>query len=101
GKPEALIPAFRRLVASHDPNLALAELRTMSDVRGEAASRERFMAILLLAFAVVGLVLAVVGVYGVMARVARGRSREIGIRVALGAQISQVRWLVIRQGLVL
>jgi putative ABC transport system permease protein len=101
GRPEAVIPAFRALVARHDPNLALADVRTMSEVRGEAASRERFMAILLLAFAMVGLVLAVTGVYGVMARVARGRSREMGIRVALGAQISEVRWLVVRRGLML
>jgi ABC-type antimicrobial peptide transport system permease subunit len=56
---------------------------------------------LLAAFAVVGLVLAVVGVYGVMSRIARSRSREIGIRVALGAQMAEVRWLVLRRGLAL
>jgi len=50
-------------------------------------------------FAVVGLSLAVVGVYGVLSQLARRRSREMGIRIALGARSSQVRWLVVRHGL--
>ena len=62
-------------------------------------ARERFLMTLLLAFAVVGLSLAVVGVYGVLAQLARRRSREMGIRIALGARSSQVRWLVVRHGL--
>jgi putative ABC transport system permease protein len=54
---------------------------------------------MLLAFALVGLVLAVVGVYGVLSHITRSRTREMGIRVALGAQMSEVRWLVVRRGL--
>jgi ABC-type antimicrobial peptide transport system permease subunit len=54
---------------------------------------------LLLVFAGVGLLLAVVGVYGVLAHLARRRSREMGIRIALGARSVQVRWLVVRHGL--
>ena len=62
-------------------------------------ARERSLMILLIAFATVGLVLAVVGVYGVLAQLARRRTREMGIRLALGAQGSQVRWMVVRHGL--
>jgi ABC-type antimicrobial peptide transport system permease subunit len=54
---------------------------------------------MLVLFAGVGLLLAVVGVYGVLAQVARRRTREMGIRIALGSPIGQVRWLVVRHGL--
>jgi ABC-type antimicrobial peptide transport system permease subunit len=56
---------------------------------------------MLLVFAVVGLALAVIGVYGVLAQVARRRTREMGIRIALGSPVSRVRWLVVRHGLTL
>jgi ABC-type antimicrobial peptide transport system permease subunit len=64
-------------------------------------ARIRFLTTMLLGFALVGLALAVVGVYGVLAHISRNRTREMGIRVALGAQASQVRWLVVRHGLAL
>ena len=101
GDPLALAPLFRQAVARLDPGLALSEVKTMHDVRATASGRERFVTVLLSAFAVVGFVLAMVGVYGVMARVARGRVREMGIRIALGAQARNVRWLVVRRGLLL
>ncbi|MES2178712.1 MAG: ABC transporter permease [Gemmatimonadota bacterium] len=99
--PEALVPLLRQSVARLDPGLALADVKTMTEVVAQSSSRERFMTLLLFAFAFVGFVLALVGVYGVMARVARGRVREMGIRIALGAQASDVRWLVVRRGLTL
>ncbi|MEP6763965.1 MAG: ABC transporter permease, partial [Gemmatimonadaceae bacterium] len=99
GDPRAVIPLLRQAVAQLDPNLALSEVKTMNEVRDTASSRERFLTVLLFSFAVVGFVLALVGVYGVMARVARGRVREMGIRISLGAQASEVRWLVIKRGL--
>jgi putative ABC transport system permease protein len=68
-------------------------------VRAASLARERFLTTLLLLFAGVGLALAVVGVYGVMAQMARRRVREMGIRLALGAQANDVRWLVVRNGL--
>jgi putative ABC transport system permease protein len=97
--PARLAPALRRLIAELDPGLALGAVRTMSDVRAEALARDRFLMTLVLLFAVVGLVLAVVGVYGVLAQLVTRRAREIGIRVALGALPERVRWEVVRHGL--
>jgi predicted permease len=99
GDPSALAPAVRRLVAELDPKLAIQTVTTLGEVRRESLATQRFLVTLLLAFAGTGLLLAVVGVYGVMAQVAKGRVREMGIRMALGARTSEVRWLVVRQGL--
>jgi ABC-type antimicrobial peptide transport system permease subunit len=73
----------------------------MDDARARSLARERFMATLLLAFATVGALLSIVGVYGVVAQLAVRRTNEMGIRIALGAQASQVRWLIVRHGLAL
>jgi putative ABC transport system permease protein len=99
GEASALAPALRRVVAALDANLAVARVRTMDDVRTASTTRQRFLMVLLLGFAFIGLALAVVGVYGVMSYVVRGRTQELGIRVALGARAAQVRWLVVRRGL--
>ena len=99
GDPASLGPAVRRAVAEIDATLAIESMRTMHEVRAQSLARERFLTMLLLLFASVGLALAVVGVYGVMAQMARRRTREMGIRLALGAQANDVRWLVVRNGL--
>jgi predicted permease len=99
GDPASLGPAIRRTVSGMDRTLALSSVQTMNEVRAASLARERFLTTLLLLFAGVGLALAVVGVYGVMAQMARRRVREMGIRLALGAQASDVRWLVVRNGL--
>ncbi|MEO8295064.1 MAG: ABC transporter permease [Gemmatimonadota bacterium] len=92
-------PSVRRVVGDLDPNLAIKSMQTMTDVRYVSLARERFLASLMIMFAAVGLLLAIVGVYGVMAQMALSRTREIGIRIALGAQVSQVRWMVVGRGL--
>ena len=97
--PELLVSGIRRAVAEIDPRLAPGPARTLARVYADSMARERFLMTLLLVFAVVGLSLAVVGVYGVLSQLARRRSREMGIRIALGARSSQVRWLVVRHGL--
>jgi predicted lysophospholipase L1 biosynthesis ABC-type transport system permease subunit len=97
--PESLVPGIRRAVAEIDPQLALGPPTTLRDVYEDSMARERFLMTLLLAFAVVGLSLAVVGVYGILAQTARRRAREMGIRIALGARGSQVRWLVVSHGM--
>ena len=99
GDPAALGLAVRRTVLDLDNSLALEWMRPMNAVRAESLARERFLTTLLLLFAGVGVALAVVGVYGVMAQMAKSRVREMGIRLALGAQANDVRWLVVRTGL--
>jgi ABC-type antimicrobial peptide transport system permease subunit len=99
GDPLTLAPVLRRLVADLDPKLAIESVETMAEVRRASVATQRFLMTLLLVFAVTGLLLAVVGVYGVMAQVAKGRLREMGIRMALGATRSTVRWIVVRHGL--
>jgi predicted permease len=99
--PAALAPAVRRIVARLDPLLAISSIGTMEDVRRQSLARDRFLTVLMLSFAGVGLVLGIVGVYGVVAQLARRRMREMGIRIALGARTGQVQWLVVRHGIVM
>jgi putative ABC transport system permease protein len=99
GDPSGIVPAVRRVLAGLDPDLAPATLNTMEHLRASALATQRFLMFLLTAFAAVGLVLALVGVYGVIAQLARRRTREMGIRLALGASRAKLQWLVVRQGL--
>ena len=99
GDPAALGPSVRAIVRQLDPSLVIRATRTLTDIRDDALARARFLTTLLLGFALVGLLLSVVGVYGLLAQLARNRTREMGIRLALGAPQSRVRWLVIRHGL--
>ena len=99
GDPGALGPAIRAIVAELDAELAIQAIQPMSDVHAQSLARERYFMTILLVFAGIGLLLAVVGIYGVLAQVARARTREMGIRIALGARGAQVRWMLVRHGL--
>jgi putative ABC transport system permease protein len=99
GDPSLLAGPVRGALGEMDPMLAFSEMRTMADVRRAALAQSRFVMTLLIGFSCVGVVLAIVGVYGVVAQLARQRTREIGIRLALGAEKGAVQWLVVRHGL--
>jgi predicted permease len=101
GDAGGMAPSVRRVVAELDPDLAVSDIRSMDAIRFVSLARERFLMTTLVVFAAAGLLLAVIGVYGVLAQVARRRTREMGIRIALGAPAAQVRWMVVRHGLTL
>jgi predicted permease len=92
---------IQQRVWSVNPNLALGSIQTLDHIRSESMARTSFALIMLLIAAGVALLLGMVGLYGVIAYVASQRTREIGIRIALGAQRRDVSLMFLRQGLVL
>ncbi|HEY4131108.1 MAG TPA: ABC transporter permease, partial [Gemmatimonadaceae bacterium] len=95
----ALVPQFRRAIASVDPLLPLLRPMTFDDALQRHLALSRFTMLLLVMLGGTGLVLAIVGVYGVVSYFVTQRTHELGVRVALGAPSGALQWLVVRQGI--
>ena len=101
GAPESVIASARQAVWSLDPQLAIAQPRTIQTVMAAAVAEERFRMTLVAGFGITAMLLAALGVYGLMAFTTAQRQKEFGVRLALGATPRQVLLSVMRDGLVL
>jgi putative ABC transport system permease protein len=101
GERASIASAARNVIQTLDGEQPVADIRTMQSLLADSVARARFNTLLLTVFAVVALILAAVGIYGVMSYAVTQRTHELGLRMALGAQTSHLLSLIVRQGMVM
>jgi hypothetical protein len=99
GDGAAIVPRLRETLTTLDRELAMAELRTLDDVAEAVLAERRFALLTCQAFAGLGLLLAAIGIYGLLTYIVQQRRKEIGIRMALGATRTALLWMVTGSGL--
>jgi predicted lysophospholipase L1 biosynthesis ABC-type transport system permease subunit len=100
-EPHTLMKSTSAALRDASGGLAVAHIRTMDEIAVSNTARQRFNMLLLTIFGCAALLMAAIGIYGLMAYSVQQRTRELGIRMALGAQASDVRNMVVRQGMML
>ena len=97
--PESILPGLRRALRETNPAIALSDVRTLANVLHTSLARQRFTLTLIGGFATAALLLAVLGLYGVIAMSVQARRHELGVRLALGARPAALVRLVLREGM--
>jgi len=100
-QPESLVKPVTAALREFDPTLVVSDVRTMESALAESLGRERISALISTSFAVGGLLLAALGLYGLLAHLVAERTKDIGIRIALGARLARITGSVVAGGLAL
>lgn len=99
--PRTLVAPIMAVLRDASSGLPVAHIRTMEEIEARNTARQRFNMLLFTVFGAAGLIMAAIGVYGVLSYSVQQRTQEIGVRMALGAQASTLRFMVVRQGMAL